>query len=292
MDIRVTKKRLNDHLSYDWWKYIAILIACIFFWSLVFTMASPRLADGKKMEIYFIADGMDNDKVESFYAKLREKLNPEIIEITPFQHSPGESTTSQVLQARTGVKEGDLYVFTHSVEPKHNSFGGYVDNGLFVDFEKVIEDAIVWGNDIQSRESFVADNPKLKTEEKIEEEYNLYKIRKQRAVDDAETLSGYITDNPELFTRYKRFTVYNESSLNSQEYPIQDEKIWGLDLSKLPGLTDSKKGLFVLRRAADGTIMPFNYSMGITSFKDNNMPYYYENLTVVNFFIQEYLEIE
>ena len=56
MDNRITKNRLNDHISYDWWKYLAIVLGVILLLSLIFTMASARLKPGENMELFFLGD--------------------------------------------------------------------------------------------------------------------------------------------------------------------------------------------------------------------------------------------
>jgi len=38
MDTKITKQRIDNHLEYDWYKYLLILIAAIAVWILIFTM--------------------------------------------------------------------------------------------------------------------------------------------------------------------------------------------------------------------------------------------------------------
>lgn len=52
MDNKITKKRLSQLLSYDLWKILAIIIAAIFVWSLLFTTLGPRLSEGQMLNIY------------------------------------------------------------------------------------------------------------------------------------------------------------------------------------------------------------------------------------------------
>ena len=43
MDAKITKKRLNILLSYDWIKIILLAVAAILVWSLIFTMTATRV---------------------------------------------------------------------------------------------------------------------------------------------------------------------------------------------------------------------------------------------------------
>jgi hypothetical protein len=281
MDNRLTKKRLNDHLSYDWWKYIALIAGCIFFWSLVFSIIEPRLASSKRLEIFFIVNRYYDGNSEKLMKGLKEYLTDEIVEINFQNYQPDQDVTLQVLQARLGVQEGDLYVFPFS-EEENDLFGIYTDNGIFADFETLIDEALAFG-DI-SFEDFKAQyggRKKYKTEE------NLLKGWQAciRAKTEAQELQGYIDEYGQdesangLFYKYAR--------LNSG-----DKKIWGLNFNALTDkITNLDNQGLLYPNPADpqtGLRDPLNYVMGIVRFKEENMPLYYENLAVINYFIKTY----
>lgn len=299
MDIRITKKRLNDHLSYDWWKYIAVFIACIFFWSLVFTMAAPRLHASKKMELFFIVNGFSHENSNKFYNGLREYLNDEFVEFQLNNYVPNDNTTSQVLTARLSVQEGDLYAFPFAGNEdfSKNTFGSYIDNGVFKDFLSIIEEAKAFGDNIMSEDDFRQQNSGIKdynTEEKMVAGYQVYQNTRLRAKEQALKLEGYINDYQaeNLFVKYSRFSVYNKLYPEENEIVTQDEIIWGLNFNALEEkITDFNNNGFLYRNTVDsdtGIREPLNIAMGIVSFKNENMPLYYENLAVINYFIETY----
>lgn len=301
MDIKLTKKRLNDHLSYDWWKYLAVIVASIFLWSLLFTMTAPRLASSKKLEIFFIVNGFSHDNSNKLRNGLREYLSDEFVEIHFNNYNPGDSVTAQVLTARLSVKEGDLYTFPFSNEPNINTMGSYIDNGLFIDFESIIADAIEFGDSALDFEGFKVqyqNSKEYNTEEKLQNGFEIYINTRQRAKAEALKLQGFIADygadeNTEtaLFYKYSRFEVYKE--LYPQEnLTVQSEKIWGINFNALfDKITNFNQNGFMFPNPADittGKREPFNYSLGIVSFKEENMPLYYENIAVINYFIETY----
>lgn len=63
MDSRITKNRLKQLLSYDLWKIIAIIIAGIFVWSLLFTTLGARLSEGEMLNIYAYNVHVSEDSV-------------------------------------------------------------------------------------------------------------------------------------------------------------------------------------------------------------------------------------
>ena len=49
MKTPVTHKRLQNHLTYSWWKYVLMMVLVIFFWSILFTTTRYRPPEEKKV---------------------------------------------------------------------------------------------------------------------------------------------------------------------------------------------------------------------------------------------------
>jgi len=75
MDNKITKDRVSVHLEYDWLKYLAIIVAAIFLWSLIFTMTRPRLKAFEEIKIlsFNYAEGDLFDKSPVFYPNSTER---------------------------------------------------------------------------------------------------------------------------------------------------------------------------------------------------------------------------
>ena len=299
MDIRVTKERLNDHLSYDWWKYIAILVASIFLWSLLFTMTSPRLAPPQKMEMIFVVNGYNYEGAERMRGGLSQYLSQDFVEINFNNYSAGDDyTMSQVISARLSVKEGDLYVFPYTDELTDNRFAVYVDNGVFADLETLISKAKAYGSDVMSKEQFKKENAgkrEYSTPDRLEKGYNSYVEIKNRAVQEAQKLEGYIdqygnVSGEPLFVKYARYSASKEF-YPDDEWPEEEEKFWGINYNAFAESLNNFNSYGFIYSGIDsntGSIYPTKYAMGIVAFESENMPMYYENLAVINFFIETY----
>jgi hypothetical protein len=295
MDLKITRKRLDNHFSYDWWKYLALLVASIFLWSLLFTMLAPRLHISKKFEIFFIVNGYSYEGGDNLRNDLRAYLSDEFVEFSFYNYTPDDHTTSEVLMARISVKEGDLYVMPYSESNSANVFASYVDQHLFADLESLIQKATDFGDNVMSFEDFKQlhkKNREYNTAEKMQQGYDSYKIVCQRAKENAQKLQGYIDDyadleeNP-LFFKYSRFTILSELNPNQGITP-QEEKIWGINLNALKNITNISEGGFLNRVETENGFLPLLYTMGITAFEEDNMPLYYENLAVINYMIENY----
>ncbi len=51
MDLKLTKKRIGDHLTYDWTKYVALLVVCVLAVSLFFNIFARRLTDKEELKV-------------------------------------------------------------------------------------------------------------------------------------------------------------------------------------------------------------------------------------------------
>ena len=66
MDAKITKKRLNILLSYDWIKIILVAVAMIVLWSLVFTMTATRVTNAQNFTIFNYTGTSANSRFNSY----------------------------------------------------------------------------------------------------------------------------------------------------------------------------------------------------------------------------------
>lgn len=71
MDLKFTKKRISEHITYDWTKYIALIVACVFAVSLFFNIFARRLTDREELKIVFFGNTIN--KLEDEYLDYMSK---------------------------------------------------------------------------------------------------------------------------------------------------------------------------------------------------------------------------
>lgn len=126
MDAKITKRRLNIFLSYDWIKILLMIAAAILVWSLVFTTAATRLTSAQNFTIFNYTGTTANNGF-SRYSEVLEKngvFSYDVLEITATDLNAGKEYSSQILQARLATNEGDA-VFAANVGSESN--GSYTD---------------------------------------------------------------------------------------------------------------------------------------------------------------------
>ena len=63
----LNKNRLRNHFTYSSWKYIAIVIASIFGWNLLYTMTAYRSPEHLRIDVYIQSGTASQETVNAFF---------------------------------------------------------------------------------------------------------------------------------------------------------------------------------------------------------------------------------
>lgn len=109
MDARITKKRLNLLLSYDWIKIIAVIVAAIVVWSLVFTTAATRITPAQQFTIFNYSGTKTTTRFSNLPNAL-EKANTfsyDVLDVVMNDVTAGDDQAETLVQTRLMTNEGD-----------------------------------------------------------------------------------------------------------------------------------------------------------------------------------------
>ncbi|HIR22993.1 MAG TPA: hypothetical protein IAB32_04315 [Candidatus Scatosoma pullicola] len=117
MDAKITKKRLNILLSYDWIKIILTAVAVILVWSLLFTMTATRATQAQVFTIFNYTGTTATDRFSN-YASLQggDVFSYDILEVTPTDITTGGDYSDTLIQTRLSTGEGDALFAANSNE--------------------------------------------------------------------------------------------------------------------------------------------------------------------------------
>lgn len=130
MDAKITKKRLAGMLSYDWLKIVALIVAFIIVWMLVFTMTATRITPAQQFTVFnYSSNGALSNDFFKFYNKTRTNgvFSYEVIETNYTDLTTGSEYASTVLEARVSVEEGDV-MFVPAIDDTSTAYEVEVDN--------------------------------------------------------------------------------------------------------------------------------------------------------------------
>ena len=112
MDAKITKKRLAGMLSYDWIKIVALSVAAIIVWMLIFTMTATRITPAQQFTVfnYYCNGALSNTDFSATYAKAFSDnvFSYEVIETNYNDLVTSGEYASTILQARVSTDEGDV----------------------------------------------------------------------------------------------------------------------------------------------------------------------------------------
>jgi len=102
MDNKVTKERFNNHLEYDWFKYIAFILVAVFLWIFVYSMLD-KLKDYQKLDVFITVPFNDNqaEKFEADFIKYLSDMGDDTVKSVNFiyhDYSKNDTTFGQILQ--------------------------------------------------------------------------------------------------------------------------------------------------------------------------------------------------
>jgi len=143
---RITKKWLRNHLSYCWWKYLALAAACVFCVDILFTMTAYRPPEEKKVEIYVLNDYVEASAVQAELSSLFFERFPEQEELTVLSINIGSDDMYARMQFTTyaAAQQGDVYMMP--VSEFRNLTAEEYD--AFVDLAPYMESGVIDAQDI------------------------------------------------------------------------------------------------------------------------------------------------
>ena len=321
MDSRITKKRLQVTLAYDWVKMITIIALICFAWVLAYTIGAPRASVGQTFGLFVYRDfscakapnevlaTMQGDGVFSY-------------DILDFNSRELDSETyATVISTVVHASEGDVMIisdFADQAEKNSSKMRDFVDNyaPILFDFESIVKNAKTYctGNRFVCQstdgEYFIDESEVCKYfasrmkkdprfRDKSSEKYKQGErdeIARIKAIwNNALKLEYYLNTYPELGVKYHRFTQYLAKAPDDQEgkavYESESEKIWAINLGALTGGEKQITDLYA-RNITDeeGNITEITAN-GITVclFNYVDQPdHAYEGIQFINYLIEEY----
>lgn len=306
MDNRITKKRLNDHLSYDWLKYLAIILAGILLWVIIFSLTKVTPPNNMTFRGYIITGGIVQSEMDAMNGDLEKSLQGVSLEVSSYFYSETDSATISVLTTRMTTKEPD-YLITDAKrrngDAEHDrtiarNLNEYVDTGAVYSLSELIDEIL--------SDDFKVNEDEVRSRKKKERKFNAVRSeadfqaaiaaeyeRVQKLKDEAKKLACYLgidgfSDEryPKiegLAYEYERFRDTSFANSQITEESVEDMKIWGLNVGYV-GETLPLPKIVNLLYFGD---QKREYGLGLT-FKKENMPYAYDYVKALNAFIERY----
>lgn len=172
MNNKITKKRLNEMLAYDWLKILAFAVGLIILWQVIFNVFSVKISTGEQFK-YFFDDGIDATGNGTLLYVLAEDET-----FSPFmQKIESEDLTSndETFRARLAVQDADM-IFTNITDvdgqKRANVIIDLIDYAVY-DFDSLYSDAYAYLTTFLKEDGLNALDYNNMSEEKIENHFNV-----------------------------------------------------------------------------------------------------------------------
>lgn len=114
MDVKVTKKRFFNLVAYDWIKIVALSVAIVFVWILLFTTCATRATDGQ--QFYFVLYGDVSAKGNEDFEMLKKMKKDGDLSYDVLEYSvnsitkAGNYSAQYMLSLRNTTHEADVFL--------------------------------------------------------------------------------------------------------------------------------------------------------------------------------------
>ena len=125
MKTPISKQRLRNHMTYNWWKYLLLVVIAIFGWNITYTMTRYRVPEEKQVivNLYVYAD---QSALDAYMAEVNATLMPEMEEMRTAYTALDDMYGEMVFSTHLAANEGDIYVLNRDYFQRSASSGAFL----------------------------------------------------------------------------------------------------------------------------------------------------------------------
>lgn len=313
MDAKITKARLNDMFAYDWIKIIALTVAVVCLWSLLYAFTGVKLSPGQEFTFIVRSVNFNEKEISDFTESLEKKgiFSYEVQSVVYNAITAGNYEENTAFEAGMRAGEGDLFIVEDDAKFDENGdfiqnenniyqtsdLKAYIDRNIVCSLEDMIAyakdycaqfyvDGDISGNGVideefleqNFRERVKKDN-RFRKEKAVQEGIAEERKRIENYLGEALSLEQTLAANPDIVVKYRK---YEQSAKlwPDKNYVVEEEKTYAIDLYKLVGATDIVRG----ESGSDCRGMTICFM----NFTKANGDLFYESIAAMNYFIERY----
>ena len=311
MDSRITQKRLNDFLAYEWLIIVAVAIAVIVAWELIFGVFSVKPTVGEQFKCLY-----DYELDSQGASKLSEDLYENKV-FSPFVLEWGTErleNNAELINARLGTQDADV-MFTSSVvdENGNNRVNDYIDHYLYpvYSYEELLAKAKEYLKSFAESDSVDATDFNNLSAQKIEESFFARYKKDNRFRTDEQKAQGVLEEKARLqklclevidfekalkvgkergiFYTYTRFEQLNRLEGGHDDWVAEEVKnqAFGLDMGKLTGGEQVPHAYAKLSGAVDSN----GVVLIVFNFNEYQYDLQFESISLINMIIRNCTDI-
>jgi len=128
--LKITEKRIKNHLHYGKWYYIVAIIAVLVLVNLAYTITEPNYPKESTVVIMMYAGNADEEVIETWESEMLQLLPDDQREVELISTPPIDTTTQTVVVARIAAAEDDVLIVNSE------DIAVYADQGAFLPLDE------------------------------------------------------------------------------------------------------------------------------------------------------------
>ena len=125
MKTPITRQRLRNHLTYNWWKYLLLFSIAIFGWNITYTVTRYRAPEEKKVIVNLYVFG-DQDGLNAYMADINTSLMPDMEEMYCVFTTLDDAYGDMIFSTHMAASEGDIYLMDRDHFQQAAASGAFV----------------------------------------------------------------------------------------------------------------------------------------------------------------------
>lgn len=132
IDLPITKRRIQNHFHYSFWKYILLVVLAVFGWNLIFTTTRYRPPESAKVEFFAEGAMAENPTLDALVARIHRDVMPEMEEVTATTVTFDDAYGDMQLTVWVSAGQGDVYLIAKSRFLNIAANDGSLDLGPYI----------------------------------------------------------------------------------------------------------------------------------------------------------------
>ena len=131
----LTRARIRTHMTYHWWNYVAVVLASVFGWNLLYITTAYRSPEELRIDLYIQSASVTEESAAAFIKPIWESTVPEMETVSSvlLSASSEDYYASMQLSVYLMAAEGDIYLLRSS------DFKSYAAQGVFLDLQPFVD---------------------------------------------------------------------------------------------------------------------------------------------------------
>ena len=274
MDLKITKKRFEEHWAYDWIKYIAVILLCVFVVMLFYQVTNRQLNDKEEVRIVLFGQYIGefepyntkedfNEYMDGVQLEGSEYLDYSVHAFAKLDREEAFEASTIKLDGERELNRADIFILPKIDGDTYLDKNGEIKYGAGYTFDMYVG----------MHRYFIPIDDLVKAEK---ERGNLIAVEVEKKLKDNDYYYNCASKSVDASDYDKVLETYTEK--DSDGNPIF--RNYGIDLSKL----NKKNTVHLIRDDAEVATTTCNYVLGVKKTSGS----YAEAVCFLNWFLDNY----